>query len=393
MPTRIAILGSTGSIGRQALAVIEARDDLTVCALGARDSWQLLGEQAVAHRPQAVAIAEPHRDDLAEALPPGTKIVCGEDAMSELIAATEPDVVLTAVVGAVGLSATLTAIEHGCTLALANKETLVCAGSIVIPAARAAGVVVLPVDSEHSGLLQCMASGRREEIRRAIITSSGGALRDLDDQAAAEATVEQALAHPNWAMGPKITIDSATLMNKALEVIEAHWLFDLPAEQIDVVIHPQSIVHAMVEFQDGSTMAQLARPDMRGPIAYALQYPHRPAVEGDPLDLAGIGELTFRPAEGRFARPVELAARAIRDGGAAGAVLNAANEAAVEAFLGGRIRFGRIVELVEAALHRWDATTARKKPTGSENPPADDRVTLEALLDADAWAREEINKQ
>lgn len=387
MGKRIAILGSTGSIGRQTLEVIEASDELQVAALGAQNNWQLLGEQAVAHRPAAVAIAEQHREDLAEALPEGTKIFTGETAMCDLIAASEPDVVLTAVVGAAGLVPTLKAIEAGCTLALANKETLVCAGSIVMPAARAANIPVLPVDSEHSALLQCMASGRREEITRVTITSSGGSLRDVDDQAAAEATVEEALNHPTWSMGPKITVDSATLMNKALEVIEAHWLFDLPAEQIDVVIHPQSIVHAMVEFNDGSTLAQLARPDMRGPIAYALHYPHRPPLETAPLDLPALGELSFRHVEGRFARPVELARRVIRSGRAAGAVLNAANEAAVEAFLDGAIRFGQIVDLVERTLDAWDADENR---LGSVNQLADDKVTLEALLAADAWARQRV---
>ncbi len=389
MGKRVAILGSTGSIGRQTLEVIEASAELEVAALGAQNNWQLLGEQAIAHRPAAVAIAEEHREDLAEALPEGTDIFCGEHAMCDLIAASDPDIVLTAVVGAAGLPPTLTAIQRGCSLALANKETLVCAGQLVMPAAQTAGVPVLPVDSEHSALLQCMASGRREEITRVTITSSGGALRDLDDQAAAEATVDQALNHPTWSMGPKITVDSATLMNKALEVIEAHWLFDLPAEQIDVVVHPQSIIHAMVEFRDGSTIAQLARPDMRGPIAYALHYPDRPPLETAPLDLPALGELTFRAVEGRFARPVELARRVIRNGGASGAVLNAANETAVDAFLDGQIRFGQIVDLVEQTLDAWDDEENR---LGSVNQLADDRVTLEALLNADAWAREQVAK-
>lgn len=377
----MAILGSTGSIGRQALEVLTEAPGPAVRALAARNNWRQVAEQARAVEVSHVAIVEQeHHENLRAALGQDVQLYSGDEAMVALLEAARPDVVLSAVVGAAGLAPTLKAIELGATIALANKETLVCAGGLVMPAAVEAGVPMLPVDSEHSGIFQCLLAGRHEEIRRVIITSSGGALRDFDDQAAAEATVEEALSHPTWSMGPKVTIDSATLMNKALEIIEAHWLFDLPAEKIEVLIHPQSIVHAMVEFMDGSTMAQLAEPDMKGPIAYALHYPRRPAWNVRPLNLAEIGTLEFRAVAGRFARPVELAWRAIREGGCSGAVLNAANETAVELFLAGRIRFGRIVDLVEDAMDRW-AEQSDRSANSSERP------TVQDILHADAWAR------
>jgi len=248
---------------------------------------------------------------------------------------------------------------------------------VVMPAARDAGVTVLPVDSEHSGIFQCMLAGKSSEIRKVIITSSGGSLRDWDDESAAKASVEEALKHPTWQMGRKITIDSATLINKTLEVIEAHWLFDLPADKLEVVIHPQSIIHALVEFCDGSTIAQLARPDMKLPIAYALNYPDRPARDVAPLNLGMLKNLEFRPVEGRFRKAIELAWRVIEDGACTGAVLNAANETAVEAFLAGKIKFGQIVPSIEAALDCWE----HEGDTRNAKPSLDD------ILAADAWAR------
>jgi 1-deoxy-D-xylulose-5-phosphate reductoisomerase len=242
-------------------------------------------------------------------------------------------------------------------------------------AARRAGVPVLPVDSEHSAIFQCLAAGRREEVRRVVLTASGGALRDWAEPAAEDASVRQALNHPTWKMGDKITIDSATLLNKALEVVEAHWLFGLSADQIEVVLHPQSIVHSCVEFRDGSVIAQLSRPDMALPIAYALSYPGRTARNVPPLDLARAGPLSFRPLGGRFARAVELGFEAIRRGGTAGAVLNGANEAAAEAFLQGQIKFGRIVPLVEDILR---------------SSPRAEAASLADLLAADAWARHQV---
>ena len=233
-----------------------------------------------------------------------------------------------------------------------------------------------------------MLTGRRDEVRRVVITSSGGSLRNWDDQAAADATVQDALDHPTWQMGQKITIDSATLMNKTLEIIEAHWLFGLPAEQIEVVIHPQSIIHALVEFCDGSVIAQLARPDMKGPIAYALGYPERPERNIPPLNLAEISNLDFQPVKGRGLRAVNLAYKVIHQGHASGAVLNAANEACVESFLAGKMKFGQIVPIVEDILEQW-VNDPKNIPTESDNSS----VTLDLLLQADAWARKKVEKQ
>ena len=373
----MAILGSTGSIGRQTLEVIRASRALEVCALAARNNWRLLAEQADAVAPQAVALAdEEGAKNLQEALGPGVQLLSGPRAMTELVRATAPDVLVLGVVGSAGLEPTLAGIECGSALAIANKETLVMAGEIVMPAARRAGVAVLPVDSEHSAIFQCLAAGKRSEVRKVVITASGGALRDWDDARAEAATVAEALDHPTWRMGPKVTIDSATLINKALEVVEAHWLFDLEADRIEVLVHPESIVHSFVEFCDGSVIAQMGRPDMSLPIAYALHYPDRASRQAERLDLASLGALTFSLPAPRFRRAVDLGFEVIRRGGAAGAVFSGANEAAVQAFLDGRIRFGRIVELVEEVLTRT---------------PAVDEVTLEALLDADAWARAQVS--
>ena len=375
---RIAILGSTGSIGRQTIEVLSQCEGLTACALAAGSNWQLLADQAKQINPEFVAITDPQSaSHLQSELPAGTELLTGPDAMTELVRRAKPDVVLSGVVGSAGLKPTLAAIELGADLAIANKETLVMAGEIVIPAARAAGVSILPVDSEHSAIFQCLASGKASEVKIVTITASGGSLRDFSDEDAAKATVDDALNHPTWSMGPKITIDSATMMNKALEVIEAHWLFDLPAEKIKVVIHPESIIHSTVEFCDGSVIAQLAKPDMTLPIAYALFYPDRPARPGDSLDLAELGNLSFKKLSRRFSRAIDLAYKVIETGGVSGAVLNGANEAAVEAFLAGQIHFGQIVDLAEDILNR--ASKA-------------DEVTVEALIEADLWARQQVQE-
>jgi 1-deoxy-D-xylulose-5-phosphate reductoisomerase len=373
---RVAILGSTGSIGRQSLEVIAATDSLSACALAAGSNWQWLAEQARRFRPQIVALSDSGAaEQLRARLPAGVEMFAGPEAMTELVHRSRPEVVLSGVVGTAGLSPTLEAIQVGSTLAIANKETLVMAGAIVMPAARRAGVAVLPVDSEHSAIFQCLSAGRRDEVARVVITASGGALRGWKGERAEQATVAEALDHPTWQMGPKVTIDSATLINKALEIVEAHWLFDLPAEQIQVVLHEESIVHSYVEFRDGSVIAQMGRPDMSLPIAYALSYPRRLDRATPPLDLPALGRLTFAALDGRFARAVELGYQVIARGGVTGAVLNAANESAVEAFLNGRIRFGQIVPLVADVLHRSPAVT---------------EITLEALLDADRWARGQV---
>ena len=381
-PKRVAILGSTGSIGRQTLEVIQEQESLSACALGAGSNWQLLAEQAQQFHPEIVALADAGgAEQLLSHLPKGVELLSGPDAMADLVRRSRPDVVLTGMVGVAGLVPTLAAIDCGATLAIANKETLVMAGAIIMPAARRAGVAVIPVDSEHSAIFQCLACGRRRDVRRVTITASGGALRGWDAESVAGATVQQALQHPTWDMGRKVTIDSATMMNKALELVEAHWLFDLASEQLRVVLHPESIVHSYVEFCDGSVMAQMARPDMKTPIAFALCHPDRARRRGPALDLAELGKLTVAPLEDRFARAVELGHEAIRRAGLAGAVLTSANEAAVEAFLEGKIAFGQIVPLVEAALHRTPPGM------GSEIP------ALEELFEADARARKEVNRQ
>ncbi|MDP6044935.1 MAG: 1-deoxy-D-xylulose-5-phosphate reductoisomerase [Phycisphaerae bacterium] len=376
---RIAILGSTGSIGRQTLDVIRDSADLDVCALAAGENWELLSRQAQQFAPQAVSLSNiDQAHSLRNALGQDTPVLTGSDAMCKLVETVKPDILLSGVVGAAGLAPTLEAIKHNASLAIANKETLVMAGAVIMPAVQQAGLSLLPVDSEHSAIFQCLASGKRSEVRSVTITASGGALRDMDDQTAAEATVDQALAHPTWEMGKKITIDSATMMNKALEVVEAHWLFNLSTDEINVVQHDESIVHSYVEYCDGSVIAQMGQPDMTTPIAYALHWPDRPVRKNGPLDLAAVGSLNFAPLAPRFQRAVDLGFEAITRGGLAGAVLNGANESAVQAFLEGNIRFGQIVELVEMVL---------------KYTPAVDEITLEALIQADRWARGQVTEQ
>ncbi len=374
MPKRIAILGSTGSVGRQALEVIAADPELAACALSAGSNAELLAAQAADIGPEAVAIADPAAGErLAALLGPSTGLLTGPDAADELIRRTRPELVLTAISGAAGLAPTLTAIECGCDLAIANKESLVMAGAIVMPAARAAGVNLLPVDSEHSAVFQCLLGHRREDVARVILTASGGPLRTWEAQRIDRATLAEVLNHPTWRMGRKVTIDSATLMNKALEVVEAHWLFDLSGEQIEVLVHPESLVHACVAFRDGSVLAQMAPPSMLAPIALALHHPRRSArQEVEPLDLAATGELHFQPVDERRFPAVRLGHEVIRRGGTSGAVLSAADEAAVAAFVEGRIAFGRIAEIVEEVMNTADVRT---------------EVTLESIRAADAEAR------
>jgi len=285
--------------------------------------------------------------------------------------------VLTAVVGAAGLPAVLAAARKGKTIAVANKEPLVIAGKLLTEATRASGSLILPVDSEHSAIFQLLQAGSRNEVSRIILTSSGGPFRNAAPADIQEATPQQALSHPVWNMGPKITIDSATMMNKALEVIEAHWLFSMPVDKIDVLIHPESIVHSLVELVDGSVLAHLAVPDMCLPIQYALTYPSRVRGIARPLRLEQVAKLTFEKPDLRVFRALALGFEVARLGGTAAAVFNAANEAAVQEFLAGRIKFGSIVELVENCLDKHDVRTS---------------ASLEELLEADAWARKEVAK-
>jgi len=381
MTQGIAILGSTGSIGRNALRVIEGLGPgYDVVGLSAHSSVELLAEQTRRYRPRFVAVTDANYAERFQTLLDGsdTEIFVGPQSLTELAEADQVDIVLTAVVGAAGLPSALAAARSGKRLAIANKEPLVIAGELLTQTARDHGSTLLPVDSEHSAVFQAMQSGRASEVRRILLTGSGGPFRGASRQDLEKVTREQALAHPTWQMGPKITIDSATMMNKALEVIEAKWLFGVPVDRIEVLIHPESIVHSLVEFVDGSVMAQLGEPDMCLPIQYALTYPKRVAGISKPLRLEEIGRLHFeRPALETF-RALTLAYEVARIGGTAPVVFNAANEAAVKSFLAGRIRFVQIMQLVEHCLDKHDVRHT---------------ASLEALLDADAWAREEVRNR
>jgi 1-deoxy-D-xylulose-5-phosphate reductoisomerase len=383
---KIAILGATGSIGTNAIDVCRNLPaEFEIHSLTAVTSWKKLAEQALDVRPRFVALndkstRETPSENLAALhdalLGTGIDLVTGPHAMEEIAAREEVDAVVAAVVGAAGLAPVIAAAKAGKTIALANKEALVVAGSIVMPTAQRHGATIVPVDSEHSAIFQSLRSGEEKEIRKIILTASGGPFRTWPKTKIENATVAEALAHPNWKMGPKITIDSATMMNKALEIIEAHWLFNLPADRIEVLIHPQSIVHSMIEFVDGSVIAQLGTPDMRTPIQYALTHPKRLEGCSTRLDWSKIREMTFEQPDERFPA-LQLGYEVIRLGGTSGAVVNAANEIANEMFRAGNIRFGEIVQRVEAVLTRHKAAGFVAQPS------------LDELLAADAWARKE----
>lgn len=352
MAKRITILGSTGSIGRQSLEVIAALG-LSVGALTANKNSQLLEEQARAFHPELVVLTdEPAARDLALRLADtDTKVASGRSGLLEAATLNGVDTVLTAVVGVAGLEPTLAAIQAGKDIALANKETLVCAGALVVDAAKRAGVKLLPVDSEHSAIFQCLQGCKnKSEIRRLILTASGGPFYGKDRKALSLVTKSEALRHPNWSMGDKITIDSATMMNKGFEVMEAMWLYDMPLDDIQVVIHRESIIHSLVEFRDGAVLAQLGTPDMRLPIQYALTWPERMAGPAKKIDLFQCPSLTFLPPDGENFPCLDLAREAARQGGVKPAALNGANEVAVSLFLDGRIGFYDIPRLCEAAM-------------------------------------------
>jgi 1-deoxy-D-xylulose-5-phosphate reductoisomerase len=358
----ITVLGATGSVGRRTLELVaQFPGDFRIGGLAARGSnLPLLTEQVRVHRPDAVAVLDPAAlDGLARALPPPRpELLAGPEGLVALAASAGADVVLSALVGGAGLLPTLAAIRAGRTVALANKETLVMAGGLMTRAAREHGVALLPVDSEHSAIFQCLRGAGPAEVKRVVLTASGGPFAKLPPEALERVTVDQALRHPTWRMGAKITIDSATLMNKGLEVIEAHWLFDMPFEQVDVIVHPQSIVHSMVEFVDGSVLAQLGMPDMGIPILYALSFPRRLPCPAPALDLVKVGSLTFDPPDVARFPCLRLAREAGMAGGAAPVVLNAANEVAVAAFLANRCRFTEIPRLIARALDAHAAATA-----------------------------------
>jgi 1-deoxy-D-xylulose-5-phosphate reductoisomerase len=382
----LSIAGSTGSIGTQALEVVRANPGMfEVTALGARSSVGLLAQQAREMHPRKVAIADPAKaDELAALVPRGTEVLAGEDALAAI--AEEADIVLNGVVGFAGLPVTLAALRSGKRLALANKESLIAAGPVVQRARLTPGAEIVPVDSEHCAVHQCLrgipgAQGAPPDgdegsgssaLRRIVLTASGGPFRGKTLRELSEVTVQDALAHPTWKMGPKITVDSSTLMNKGLEVIEAHFLFGAGYDQIDVVVHPQSVVHSMVETTDGATIAQLSMPDMRLPIGYALSYPERMATPFGAIDWATLGHLDFEVPDTATFRCLPLAYEAGRQGGTAPACLSAANEVAVEAFLNGALRWVDIPSVLEGVIERFQASEPRD---------------VDDVLEADAEAR------
>jgi 1-deoxy-D-xylulose-5-phosphate reductoisomerase len=377
-PRNIAILGSTGSIGQSTLEVIaHSQGKLKAIGLAAHKSLEALLQQAKQFSPAFLAATDSEAEKSFDwsQLPPGIQLFTGPEALAELASHPEVDIVVAAVVGSAGLTGAWAALEAGKTLALANKETLVMAGPLVMDLAARRGARILPIDSEHSALLQAMQSGKPKEVRRVVLTASGGPFRNHSAAQLQQVTVSEALAHPTWRMGPKITVDSATMMNKALEIIEARWLFDLPAEKIEVVIHPQSIVHSLVEFCDGSVLAQLSPPDMKLPIQYALTWPERWESPATKLNWRESLQLHFEPPDETRFPALRLGHEVARVGGTAGAVVNAANEAAVARFLAGSLRYHEIVPVCRAVLaqHHFDS-----------------RPSLAQLVQLDAWARTEV---
>jgi len=348
----VAVLGATGSIGVQALEIVRDHPELSACALAAHSNAEALVASATAHGVDRIALVDPAAAARARTIFDGT-VLEGEAGVVELVRDAGADTVLNAIVGAAGLAATLATFEAGADLALANKESLVAGGPLVTAAAERANRTILPVDSEHSALWQCLDDARAVTVESLVVTASGGPFRGLSAAELAAVTPDQALVHPTWTMGAKITIDSATLMNKGLEVIEAHFLFGVPYERIEVAVHPQSIVHAMVRFRDGALLAHLGLPDMRVPISYALTYPERAATPAPQLDLASL-TLEFEPPDTAVFRCLALARAAGEAGGTAPCALNAANEVAVAAFLAGECRFPQIADTVAAVLDRLD---------------------------------------
>ena len=378
---RLAIIGSTGSIGQNTLHVVQQLPDrFEVFALAANRSVKLLAEQVKIFHPRFVALTDGTRvDDFVQSCrelqTPIPEIVTGDEGLRAAASASEVDIVVSGAVGAAGLLPTWVAVQSGKTVALANKESMVLAGELLSKTAAKTGARILPVDSEHCAIDQCLRAGKREEVRRLILTASGGPFRNMPVDEFEQITPQAALNHPTWRMGQRITIDSATLMNKGLEVIEARWLFDIPETRIDILVHPQSIVHSMVEFADGSVIAQLGTTDMRHPIQYALTYPERCASSVPGLDWAAAAKLEFSPPDTSKFPCIRLAYQAIQLGGTAPAVLNAADEVAVQAFLENRIAFTEIPRLIENTLNAHSV---------------DSRVTFENVMSADAWARRHV---
>lgn len=377
---KIAVLGSTGSIGESALGVIRALPELELVAISGCHNLSRLAEQAAEFSPQYVVAAD---EDAYQKFcrqggaPEAASWLVGPDKLNLIASLPDVDLVLAAIVGFAGLDSTWAAIEAGKTVALANKETLVVAGHLMTRLADSSGATILPVDSEHSAIFQAIKSGRSEEVRRIVLTASGGPFREFTTEQMAAVTWEQALAHPTWDMGPKITIDSATMMNKALEIVEAKWLFPVNPQQIEVTVHPQSIVHSLVEFRDGSTLAQLSPPDMMLPIQYAFTYPERVAGPCPTLDLTVPLQLDFFPPDLDRFPALQLGFEVAKFGGSTGAVLNGANEAAVAAFLDQKISF---TDIATACREIFDQHNFEPHPS------------LPELVAADRWARQEMSK-
>jgi 1-deoxy-D-xylulose-5-phosphate reductoisomerase len=381
-PRGVAILGSTGSVGRSTLAVIALHPEkFKVEALGAFDSWEAIVQQAREFRPQMVVLVDAAAAEKARAAlrdcGSTTQVESGEGALADAVRGGNVQMVMAAIVGAAGLSPTLAAVRAGKRVLLANKESLVMTGMLLMDEMRRAGAELIPIDSEHNAIFQCMPAGylpgdAARGVTRVILTASGGPFRNSSAAAMARATPDEACAHPKWKMGRKISVDSATLMNKGLEVIEATLLFGLPETRVDVVVHPQSIVHSLVEYKDGSMLAQLGAPDMRTPIAQALAWPERFDSGVESLDLVAVGQLGFEPPDHARFPSLSLARAAARAGGTAPTVLNAANEVAVEAFLEGRLNFVGIATVIDKVLQRLEASPVR---------------ALEDVLGADAAAR------
>jgi 1-deoxy-D-xylulose-5-phosphate reductoisomerase len=378
----ITLLGSTGSIGTQTLEIVtQYPDQFRIVGLAAGRNIQLLSQQIRQFRPEIVAIADPDQlPDLRAALAdfdPQPQLVAGESGVVEVAAYGEAESVVTGIVGCAGLLPTIAAIQAGKDIALANKETLIAGGPVVLPLVEKHGIKLLPADSEHSAIFQCLQGVPAGGLRRIILTASGGAFRDWPVEKLPEVTVADALKHPNWSMGRKITVDSATLMNKGLEVIEAHYLFGVDYDHIDIVIHPQSIIHSLIELQDTSVLAQLGWPDMRLPLLYALSWPERIATDWQQLDLVKSGDLTFREPNHQKYPCMQLAYEVGRIGGAMPAVMNAANEQAVALFLEEKICFLEIPRLIETTCDRFRSQNTLQP-------------SLEDILAADQWARQAI---
>lgn len=378
----ISLLGSTGSIGTQTLDIVTHHpDEFRIVGLASGRNVELLAQQIRQFQPQIVAICDADKllelkDAIAD-VEPQPIVLAGEEGVIEVARFSEADVVVTGIVGCAGLLPTIAAIEAGKDIALANKETLIAGGPVVLPLIQKHGIKLLPADSEHSAIFQCLQGVPAKGLRRVLLTASGGAFRDLPVEQLSQVTVADALKHPNWSMGRKITIDSATLMNKGLEVIEAHFLFEVDYDQIAIVIHPQSIIHSMIELQDTSVLAQLGWADMRLPLLYALSYPERIYTDWEPLDLVKVGSLTFREPDHQKYPCMQLAYAAGRAGGCMPAVLNAANEQAVALFLDEKIQFLDIPRLIEQTCDRYHSQN-RSTPT------------LDDILEADRWARQEV---